>query len=51
MAPGAPGQLYDLEKDPGETRNLYFEHPEVVAELKGLLEEAKESGRSAPVRG
>ena len=23
-APGAPGQLFDLEKDPGETTNLYF---------------------------
>ena len=46
--PDAPGQLYDLEADPGETRNLYSEHPEVVAELKVLLEATKASGRSAP---
>ncbi|MCB1092312.1 MAG: arylsulfatase [Verrucomicrobiae bacterium] len=47
-APGAPGQLYDLESDPGETRNLYFEHPDKVKELKALLEESKSSGRSRP---
>ena len=49
-APEAPGQLYDLEADPSETTNLYFEHPEVVRELKSLLEEAKEDGRSVPKR-
>ncbi|MCB1237565.1 MAG: arylsulfatase, partial [Verrucomicrobiae bacterium] len=47
-APGAPGQLYDLESDPGETRNLYFEHSDKVKELKALLEESKSSGRSRP---
>jgi arylsulfatase A-like enzyme len=32
--PGGPqGQLYDLEADPGQTRNVWLEHPEVVAEL------------------
>ncbi len=36
--PDAPGQLYDLEADPGETNNLYSQHPRVVAELKSLLE-------------
>ncbi len=46
----APGQLYDLEADPGETRNLYFERPELVRELKAKLEEFKASGRSAPLR-
>jgi arylsulfatase A-like enzyme len=49
-APKAPGQLYDLAKDPGETTNLYFEKPEMVEELKAKLEEAKKSGRSAPAR-
>jgi len=49
-APNAPGQLYDLEKDPGETTNLYEQHPEVVEELKGQLEAFKSSGRSAPER-
>lgn len=46
--PDAPGHLYNLDDDPGETRNLYAERPEIVKELKALLEESKASGRSAP---
>lgn len=49
-APNAPGQLYDLKSDPGETKNLYFVYPEIVRELKSKLEQFKESGRSAPRR-
>jgi len=49
-APEAPGQLYNLDTDPGETDNLYFKHPEIVEELKSQLEKYKESGRSAPLR-
>jgi arylsulfatase A-like enzyme len=47
-APDAPGQLYDLEKDPGERENLYLEHPEVVERLQKKLDEVVESGRSVP---
>jgi len=46
--PTAPGQLYNLQSDPGETTNLYADQPEIVAELKELLEESKASGRSRP---
>jgi arylsulfatase A-like enzyme len=46
-APDAPGQLYNLESDPRETVNLYFKHPEIVQELKALLEKSKTEGRSA----
>ena len=46
-APEAPGQLYDLASDPGETTNLYFKHPAIAAELKALLEKSKAEGRSA----
>lgn len=46
VAPEAPGQLYDLASDPGETTNLYFKHPEIAAELKALLEQSKREGRS-----
>jgi hypothetical protein len=49
-APDAPGQLYDLEADPGETDNLYFKHPETVRELKSQLDAYVKSGRSAPLR-
>ena len=31
------GQLYDLAEDPRETRNLYAQRPEIVAELQDLL--------------
>jgi arylsulfatase A-like enzyme len=48
--PEAPGQLYDLANDPGETSNLYSRHPEVVQRLQAQLEEFKSSGRSVPLR-
>ncbi len=50
LDPDAPGQLYDLRADPGETTNLYSKHPERVKAMKAKLEELKESGRSAPPR-
>lgn len=37
LAPDAPAQLYDLHADPSETKNLYKEHPEIVKELRELL--------------
>ncbi|MEM6690381.1 MAG: sulfatase-like hydrolase/transferase [Planctomycetota bacterium] len=46
--PDAPGQLYNLIDDPGETENLYSQHSDVANRLKTLLEQLKESGRSAP---
>lgn len=46
-APDAPGQLYNLETDPGETTNLYFKRPGHVAELTALLEKSKREGRSS----
>ena len=45
-APDAPGQLYNLDTDPGETKNLFVERPEIVKELKALLDQSKSSGRS-----
>ena len=47
--PEAPGQLYNLDTDPGETNNLYFKRSEIVKELKNKLEEFKKSGRSVPL--
>jgi len=40
------GQLYDMEKDVRETTNLYTKYPEVVKELKALLEQQKAQGYS-----
>ena len=41
-------QLYNLEEDPREQRNLYRENAEIVERLRTLLELYKEEGRSAP---
>ena len=38
---GPPGQLYHLESDPCETRNVYAEHPDVVRRLSELLKEVQ----------
>lgn len=46
--PKAPGQLYNLSTDPGETTNLYSKAPEKRRQLRALLHKLKESGRSAP---
>lgn len=47
-APDAPGQLYNLETDPGEKVNLILQNPEIAKELKALLDQSKASGRSRP---
>lgn len=53
--PGTPAagglplvQLYDLESDIGETKNVQSEFPEVVDRLTGLLERYVAQGRSTP---
>jgi arylsulfatase A-like enzyme len=44
--PDAPGQLYHLQLDPGETTNLFDDHPGITRELKQQLETSKSRGRS-----
>jgi arylsulfatase A len=47
QAKGAlPAQLYDMEADVGEKKNLYREKPEVVAKLLALLQKDVKRGRS-----
>ena len=41
-----PYQLYDLESDPGERKNLLEDYPEVTEELRNLLKNYIENGRS-----
>jgi arylsulfatase A-like enzyme len=41
-------QLYNLERDPGETRNLHLEHPDIVERLLRRLEQMVQDGRSTP---
>jgi arylsulfatase A-like enzyme len=45
-APDAPAQLFNLAADPGETRNVYFEEPQVAERLQALLDNSKATGRS-----
>ena len=46
--PDAPGQLYNLKDDPGETTNLFYQEEAKRVEIQELLNKLKESGRSAP---
>lgn len=39
----APGQLYDLATDLGETKNLWNDHPEIVAELTAAMQRIVEA--------
>jgi len=41
-----PAQLYDLETDPSEKKNLYASHPDIVAKLLIQLESDVKNGRS-----
>jgi hypothetical protein len=41
-------QLYDLAADPGEKNNLVAEHPDRVAKMKAMMEEAIARGRTTP---
>jgi arylsulfatase A len=43
---GPKGQLYNMNEDPLESRNLYFKNPEKVSELSSLLREIVEAGNS-----
>lgn len=47
----AAARLYDLEADPGEQRNVIADHPEVVARLNALAEQARAEIGDYQVRG
>lgn len=48
-AVGSPAvQLFNLDSDLGETKNLQAEHPEIVAKLTKQLETLVANGRSTP---
>lgn len=42
---GAPGQLYDLDADPSEERDIYEGEPATVQRLTELLDRVRASGR------
>lgn len=41
-------ELYNIAKDPSESTNLYFEHPEIVKELSDRIIEIIKTGRTTP---
>jgi arylsulfatase A-like enzyme len=43
-----PAQLYHLENDLAESRNLYAEHSETVSQLNELMQRLVRDGRSTP---
>ncbi|HIJ67707.1 MAG TPA: arylsulfatase [Planctomycetes bacterium] len=47
--PLSEGQLYDMEKDPYEKRNLWGRHTDVIQSLSDLLLEYIRLGRSRPL--
>lgn len=47
-AGGTQHQLHDLDNDPGETRNLAAEKPDVVNHLAAALAQIRHDGRSRP---
>ena len=48
VATAPSSQLYDLQSDPSESRNLAEKEPQVVARLSRLLERIVEQGRTTP---
>ena len=42
---GPPGQLYHLDDDPSETRNVWNDHPEIVTALSSELARIQAAGR------
>jgi arylsulfatase A-like enzyme len=47
---GPSGQLYNLDQDLSETKNLWAERPEIVEQLLGRLKREQEAGYSRPGR-
>ena len=41
--------MFSSDNGPSETTNLYYKHPDIVKELKALLETSQKTGRSAPL--
>ena len=43
---GPAGQLFNLDDDLSETRNVWQQHPEIVKQLQSILVQSKESGET-----
>ena len=45
----APLELYDLVKDPTETKNVAAQHPDIVAKLTAIMEEQHVPSKLWPI--
>ncbi len=43
---GPTGQLFNLDDDLSETKNLWQQHPEIVKQLQNILAQSKETGET-----
>jgi arylsulfatase A len=48
VKPDLTVQLYDLEADPSETKDVAAEHPEVVKEIEGLMRSERVASEAFP---
>jgi arylsulfatase A-like enzyme len=50
IAIGKPLELYDLKADPGETRDVAMEHPDVIAKIEEYLKTARTDSPRWPLK-
>ena len=50
LSPDGPLELYDLETDLGEARNIADEQPEIVARITDYLDHARTESAEWPLR-
>jgi arylsulfatase A-like enzyme len=48
---GSPIELYDLQRDVGETTDLASEHPEIVEKIEKMMAEARVPSEDYPIKG
>jgi len=46
-----PVELYDLDNDPGETKNIAAQHPDVVAKMERIMRTAPVATKDYPIPG
>lgn len=51
LAPGAPLELYDLSRDPGETQDAAAANPAVVERIEAILKTARTESKEFPAPG